>query len=171
MKTTAHVKLKCTWRIDFFVCSIKSPQCSIKITKQNFDSDFPSLCFDLPKRELSLPVGYKNRRLGMIVTSFQDLKSFGKTDFSATFSCFVINSAFLYHFLTNLLAHSKKMTEKFVFLKWRHNQFQSPVFGLAVLYPTISEISRFWYIKTRARKIAIESIFLLYLSVYLPYTL
>ena len=51
----------------------------------------------------------------MIVTSFQDLKFFGKTDFSATFSCFLINNAFLYHFLTNLLAHSKKMSEKSVY--------------------------------------------------------
>ena len=38
--------------------------------------------------------------------------------------------------------------------------YQSPVFGLAVLYPTRSEISRFWYIKTRGRKIAIEFFFL-----------
>ena len=38
-------------------------------------------------------------------------------------------------------------------LKLRHNHSQSPVFGLAVLYLTGSEISRFWYIKTRGRKI------------------
>ena len=46
-------------------------------------------------------------------------------------------------------------------LKWRHNHSQSPVFGLAVLYPTGSEISRFWFIKTQGRKIAIEYIFCL----------
>ena len=39
-------------------------------------------------------------------------------------------------------------------LKWRHNHSQSPVYGLAVLYPTGIEISRFWYIKTRGRKMA-----------------
>ena len=96
----------------------------------------------------------------MIVTSFQDLKSFGKTDFSATFSCFVINSAFLYHFLTNLLAHSKKMSEQSVYREALSPEITSPlVFGLVVLQPTGSEISRFWYSKTRGRKIAIESFF------------
>ena len=44
--------------------------------------------------------------------------------------------------------------------------YQSPVFGLAVLYPTRSEISRFWYIKTRGRKIAIEFFFLPFLLVH-----
>ena len=39
-------------------------------------------------------------------------------------------------------------------LKWRHNHSQSPVFGLAGLHPTGNEISCFWYIKTRGRKIA-----------------
>ena len=33
---------------------------------------------------------------------------------------------------------------------------RSPVFGLAILYHTGSESSRFWYVKTRGRKIAIE---------------
>ena len=51
-------------------------------------------------------------------------------------------------------------------LNWRHNRSQSPVFGLAVLYPTGSEIWCFWYIKTRERKIAMEKPFLLYLSVH-----
>lgn len=36
---------------------------------------------------------------------------------------------------------------------------KSTVFGLAVLYPNGSEISRFWYIKTRKRKIAITFFF------------
>ena len=51
-------------------------------------------------------------------------------------------------------------------LNWRHNRSQSPGFGLAVLYPTGSEIWCFWYIKTRERKIAMEKPFLLYLSVH-----
>ena len=34
-----------------------------------------------------------------------------------------------------------------------------PVSCLAVLYPTGSEIWRFWYNKTRERKIAIEKVF------------
>ena len=51
-------------------------------------------------------------------------------------------------------------------LNWRHNRSQSPVFGLAVKYPTGSEIWCFWYIKTRERKIVMEKTFLLYLSVH-----
>ena len=51
-------------------------------------------------------------------------------------------------------------------LNWRHNRPQSPVFGLAVLYPTGSQISRCWYIKTRGRKIAIEHFSLLCILVH-----
>ena len=51
-------------------------------------------------------------------------------------------------------------------LNWHYNRSQSPVFGLAVLYPTGSKIWCFWYIKTRERKIAMEKTFLLYLSVH-----
>ena len=50
--------------------------------------------------------------------------------------------------------------------KWCHKHSQFPVFELAVLYPTGSEISRFWYIKTRGRKLTIKYFFLLYLSVH-----
>ena len=35
---------------DFFICSIKSSQCTDKNSKKDFDySNFPSLCFDEPK--------------------------------------------------------------------------------------------------------------------------
>ena len=35
---------------DFFICSIKSPQCTGKYSiKFFFDSDFPSTCVDVPK--------------------------------------------------------------------------------------------------------------------------
>ena len=44
-------------------------------------------------------------------------------------------------------------------LKWCHNCFQSPVFGFAVLYPTGSEIWRFWNIKAWGRKIAYRKIY------------
>ena len=50
--------------------------------------------------------------------------------------------------------------------KWRHNHSQCPAFGLAVLYPTGSEIWRFWYIKTRGKKITIKNFSLLYKSVH-----
>ena len=43
-------KLK-VYMTDFsFICSIKSPQCADKCSKnKNFDSAFPSSCFDVPK--------------------------------------------------------------------------------------------------------------------------
>ena len=50
-------------------------------------------------------------------------------------------------------------------LKWHHNRSQSPVFGLAVLYPIGSEICCFWYIKTLEGKLISKSKILLYWSV------
>ena len=50
----------------------------------------------------------------MIVMLFEDLKFWGK-QISPTFSYFLINNALMYHFLANLLAHNKKMTDKSVF--------------------------------------------------------
>ena len=47
----------------------------------------------------------------------------------------------MYHFLANLLAHNKKMTEKSVLLRealspeMTSQSFPVPVFGLTVLYP------------------------------------
>ena len=49
-------------------------------------------------------------------------------------------------------------------LRLRDNHSQSPVFGLAVSDPTGKEISRFWYIKTRGKKIVIEIIFAIHNS-------
>ena len=115
------------------MCLIKSPWCTDKNSKNMFNSDFPSPCFDVPKTWNFTSSGVqtrktKNRWLGMIVMSFQDLKFLGE-QISPTFSYFLINNVLWYHFLANSLAHNKKMTEKSVFL---HNYSQSPVFGLAV---------------------------------------
>ena len=69
---------------DFFICSIKSPQCTDKNSKNMLIEIF-LLCVlmnqkrGVPNRET------KNVRLGMIVTSFQDLKFLGK-QISPTFS-------------------------------------------------------------------------------------
>ena len=155
--------LKCIWQI-FFICSIKSPQFTDKYRKKSFfHSDFPFPCFDVPKASNFTSGGVQNREtksrgLGTIVTSIQDSKPREK-QISPTFSYFLRTNALLYHFSANWLAHNKKMTEKSF-------QSQSAVFGVAVLYPTGSEIWRFWYIKTRWRKIAIEKIFLLHLSAH-----
>ena len=99
---------------DFFICSIKSPKLLISIAKNYFDSDF-----DVPKASNFTSSGVQNcetkdRRLEMIVTSFQDSK-LGEKQISLTFSYFLINNALLYHFLANWLAHKKKMTENSVF--------------------------------------------------------
>ena len=96
--------LKCISQI-FFICSIKSPQCADKCSKKNFDSDFPSPCFDVPKVSNFTSGGVqnrdtKNRRLETIVTSIQDSKPRAK-QISPTFSYFLINNALLYHFLAN----------------------------------------------------------------------
>ena len=94
------------------------------------------------KHEISHLVGYKTTRpktgdWEWLWRHFRTL-SFGKTDFSNIFFC-LINNPLLNHFLANLLAHNKKMTEKSVFHEAfspeMHNHFQSPVFGLAVFVP------------------------------------
>ena len=64
---------------DFLICSIKSPQCTDKNSNFFFDSDSPSLCFDVQKASNFTSGGVqnretKNRTLGTIVTSFQDFK-------------------------------------------------------------------------------------------------
>ena len=71
----------------FFICSIKFPQCTRdKKSKTNISiAIFLVGVLMYEKRQISLPVGYKNRRLGMIMTSFQDLKLCEKL-ISSTFS-------------------------------------------------------------------------------------
>ena len=121
------------------------------------------------KRQISLPVQNRkttNRRLGMIVTSFQDSRPREK-QICPTFSYFVINKALLFHFLANWLAQNKKMTEKSVFREAWSPEMTSQSFPVSCFWfhgfvPTGSEIWRFWHIKTRGRKIAIERSFLLY---------
>ena len=91
---------------DFFLFArLNLPNVLISIAKKNFDSDFPSPCFDVPKASNFTSSGVqnhetKNRRQGMIVTSFQDFK-LRKKQISPTFSYFLINSALLHHFLAN----------------------------------------------------------------------
>ena len=63
----------------FLIYSIKSPHVLISVANKNFDSDFPSPCFDVPKASNFTSGGVqnretKNRRLGTIVTSIQDSK-------------------------------------------------------------------------------------------------
>ena len=88
--------LKCIWQI-FFICCIKSPQCTDKCSKKKFlDCGFPSPCFDVPKASNFTSGGVQNReaksrRLGTIVTSIQDSKPREK-EISQSFSyCELIN--------------------------------------------------------------------------------
>ena len=69
-------------------------------------------------------------------------------------------------YINDIQECSEKLFARLGVLNWRHNRSQSPVFGVAVLYPTGSKIWRFWHIKTRARKIAIEKFFLPHLSAH-----
>ena len=80
---------------DFFICLIRSPQCADKYSK----TIFPRVLM-YQKRQILLPVGYKNRRMGTIVTSFQDCKPREK-QISLTFIYFIINNVLLYHFVVN----------------------------------------------------------------------
>ena len=98
----------------FLFARLNIPNVLISIARKIFHIDFPSPCLMYQKRQISLPVGYKNRWLGTTETSFQDSKPREK-QISPTFSYFLINNALLYHFLADLLAHNKKMTEKSVF--------------------------------------------------------
>ena len=167
---------KCIWQIFLLFARQNLHNVLVRLNSKRtiyFDCNFPSSYFDVPKKWNFTSDGVqthetKNRRLGMIVTSLQDLK-FHWEQISSTFSYFLTNNAVLYHFLANLLAHNNEMTEKSVFrklkvLKWRHNRSHSPFFGLVVSYPSKSEISRFWYFKHGEGK-ALPNLFFLYLSV------
>ena len=91
---------------DFFLFArLNLPNVLISISQKIFDSDFPSPCLVVPKASNFTSGGVqnretKNRRLGKIVTSFQDFKLREK-QISPTFSYFLINNALLYHFLAN----------------------------------------------------------------------
>ena len=114
------------------------------------------------KRQISLPVCTKPRGQKQDTGNDCDVisgpQALRKTDFSVIFLLWAnqfvkkwYNSALLIRKYRRNLFFAKLGV-----LKWRNNRSQSAVFGLAVLYPTGSEIWRFWYIKTRGRKIAIK---------------
>ena len=112
----------------------------------------------------------QNRGLGTIVTSIQDSKPREK-QISQSFSYCELINLLIIGTIVHCLWENKKTSEKSVFREassqsWRHDRSQSPVFGLAVLYPTGSEIWCFWYIKARERKIAMEKFFLLHSSAH-----
>ena len=86
---------------DFFLfVRLNLPNVLIRMAKKVSIAIFLPRALMYKKREISLPVTYKNRRLGMNMASFQDFKLCEK-QISLTFSYFLINNALLYHFLVN----------------------------------------------------------------------
>ena len=74
----------------FLLVRLKLPNALISIAILLFASDFHSPCFDVPKAPNLSSGGVqnreiKNRRLRMIVASFQDFKLGEKTDFADIF--------------------------------------------------------------------------------------
>ena len=88
----------------FFIYSIKSPQCADKCSKNFFDSDFPSPCFET------------GRRLGTIVTSIQDSKPREKQIYQSFSYCKLIN-LLRNGTIVRCLWENKKTSEKSVFRK------------------------------------------------------
>ena len=120
------------------------------------------------KRQISLPMGYKTAtpKTG----DWEQLWCHFRT---SSFAKKQTSQSFFYCELINLLRNgttvrclweNKKKSEKSVFREaWSPEMtlqsFPVPRFGLAVLYPTGSEIWCIWYIKARERKIAMEKNF------------
>ena len=147
----------------FLIHPIKSQQCTDKYSKKIVNSDFSSSCFDVPKM-WNFTSGVvqnrdtKNRRLGMIVTSFQDFKLRGK-QISQSFSyCELINSP-RNGTKMHCLLENKKMSDSRK--SWNDVTI---IPSLLFLHPTESEISRFWHVKTGGKKIAIKFFFAILIS-------
>ena len=120
----------------FFICPIKSPQCTDKYSKKVFSiSIFLSRVLMYQKHQISLPVGYKTARpkTGNWERLWRQFKPREK-QISPTFSYFLINNALLYHFLANWLAHNKKMTEKSVFRDAWSPEFTSQSFPVSCFW-------------------------------------
>ena len=161
---------------DFFICSIKSPQCTDKYSKKVFcHSDFPFPCFDAPQA-LNFTSGgvqnreTKNRRLGTIVTSFQDSKPREK-QISPTFTYFVVNNALLYHFLVYWLAHNKKMTKKSVLREAWSPELTSQLFPVSCFWSHSFELHWKWNLtlldhQNVRKESCYQKKFILYLSVH-----
>ena len=80
----------------FIFAQLNFPNVLISVAKKFFDSDFPSLCFDVPKASNFTSSGVqnrdtKNRRLGTIVTSIQDSKPREKQVSQSFCYCELIN--------------------------------------------------------------------------------
>ena len=86
---------------DLLICSIKSPQCTDKNSNFFFDSDSPSLCFDVQKASNFTSGGVQKQDTRNDCDVISGLQASRKTDFSNVFLIFVKNKAKLYNFLAN----------------------------------------------------------------------
>ena len=57
MKKLEYFYMLKVYMTEFFYLLSKPPQCTDKFSKAIFDSDVSSPCFDVPKPEISLPMG------------------------------------------------------------------------------------------------------------------
>ena len=119
LRIQSWIFFKCIWQLLFSFARLNLPNAVIIIAKKIFDSDFPSLCFDVPK--------VSN------FTSGEDSKPREK-QITMTFSYFLINNALLYHFLVYWLAHKKKITGKFVFRDARTPEMTSQTFPVCCFW-------------------------------------
>ena len=94
---------------DFFLFArLNLPNALISIARKKFDSDFPSPCFDVPKASNFTSGGVQNRetksrRLGTIVTSFQESRPREK-QISPTFSYFFYKQRTIVPFFSELIS-------------------------------------------------------------------
>ena len=141
-----------------------------------FDSDFPSPCFDVLKESNFTSSGVqnretKNRRLGTIVTSFQDSKP-RKKQISQSFSyCELINSL-RNDTIVRCLQENKKMSEKSVFCEAWSPEMMSQLFPVSCFWSFGFVPHRKWNLtllvstsKHGEGKLLLQ-FFLLYLSVH-----
>ena len=84
----------------FLFAQLNLPNVLISIAKRSFDSNFPSLCFDVPKVSNFISGGVKKQETGNDSDVISGLQASQKNIF-LTFSYFLINNALLYHFLAN----------------------------------------------------------------------
>ena len=156
---------------DFFLFArLNLPNALLSMAKKNSIAIFLPLFWCTKSVKFHFRWGTKLRdqeqETGTIVTSFKDSKPREK-QISPTFSYFLINNALLYYFLANLLAHSKKMTEKSFFSRglesWNDVTIVPSLLCFVSRYCTPPEVK---FDTFGTSKIAIEKVFLLYLSVH-----
>ena len=125
--------------------------------------------------QISLPVGYKTARpqTGDWKWLWRHFRtpSLMKKQIALTFSYFLKNNARLYHFLANLLAYNKKMTEKSVFHEASSPEMMSQSFPVSCFWSRGFVPHQKWNLtllvhQNTGKENHYRKIFLLHLSVH-----